>query len=150
MKCSKIKLVSPYMDGELGAEKVKRFEAHIAGCPECGRRLEGFRALRDGFSRAEKRQAPYGFPTRVTARAKAENRRKLPWLFPVITRFAEAAVVLVMITVGIAAGKFLMGGLLGQKTGNIASAFSLDVFDPAPPDSLGGVYIAMTEAHHEK
>jgi hypothetical protein len=33
---------------------------------------------------------------------------------------------------------------------NLVSSFSLDVFDPAPPDSVGGVYLAMMEARHEK
>ena len=69
MKCSKIKLISPYIDGELGKVEQESFETHLPVCPECSRRLEGFRLMREGFSRAEKHRAPYGFSTREIGRA---------------------------------------------------------------------------------
>jgi anti-sigma factor RsiW len=150
MKCRTIKLVSPYLDGELKEKEKALFEAHLALCPECTRRLEGFRALQKGFGQAGKYRAPYGFSSRVMARVAAEERLKWSCLFPAFTRFAEVAVVLAMITIGIAAGRSLMGGIMGQKMNNLVSSFSLDVFDPAPPDSVGGVYLAMMEARHEK
>jgi hypothetical protein len=35
-------------------------------------------------------------------------------------------------------------------TATITSSFSLDVFDAAPPGSLGNAYLAMTEVENEK
>ncbi len=106
--------------------------------------------MHDGFLRAEKHQAPYGFSSRVMAGAMSRDQRKWGWLLPAFTRFAEAAVVLVMITAGIVVGGFLMNAVMGRQMTSVASSFSLDVFDPAPPDSMGGVYLAMTEARYEK
>ncbi|HET7318469.1 MAG TPA: hypothetical protein VFK23_04960, partial [Nitrospirota bacterium] len=65
-------------------------------------------------------------------------------------KFAEAAVLLFVIFIGIAAGSFIMKGLPSQNATSLASSMSLDLFDAAPPGSLGGAYLAMTEANHEK
>jgi hypothetical protein len=37
-----------------------------------------------------------------------------------------------------------------SKTKETPVSLSLDIFAPAPPDSVGGVYLAMTEAENEK
>jgi hypothetical protein len=83
------------------------------------------------------------------AQAAAREKKRSPWFFPMATRFAEVAIVLVMISVGILAGRFVMNSVMNQRMGNIASAFSLDLFESAPSDSVGGAYLAMTEAVHE-
>jgi hypothetical protein len=55
----------------------------------------------------------------------------------------------IVIIVGIAAGK-VMTNSSSSTTTNIASSLSLDLFDAAPPGSLGGAYLAMTEVRNEK
>lgn len=149
MGCSKIKLVSPYIDGELSGKERALFELHAPGCPECIGKLAEFKALHDGFAHAEKLRAPFGFSTRVMAALRQEEQRKAPRFVPWLTGFAEAAVVALMIFTGLIAGRFLTtNGLQGAQTAGMPSS-AFEIFEPAPPDSLGGVYLAMTEAHHE-
>lgn len=150
MRCSKTKLTSPYIDNELSEKDRRLFEAHMAACPECSAKIQAFEKTRGLFLHAERYPAPYGFTTRVMARAAAQKKTKWSRFFPVVARLAEVAVVLVMISVGVLAGRFVMNSVMNQRMGNIASALSLDVFEPAPPDSVGGAYLAMTEAGHEK
>jgi len=149
MGCSKIKLVSPYIDGELSGKERALFELHAPGCPECIGKLAEFKALHDGFAHAEKLRAPFGFSTRVMAALRQEEQRKAPRFVPWLTGFAEAAVVVLMVVLGIAAGGFIInnGASVNLAMGTPSSTF--EIFEPAPPDSLGGVYLAMTEAHHE-
>lgn len=150
MRCSKTKLASPYIDGELSEKDRRLFEEHMPACPECASRVEAYQKTRGLFSHVERYQAPYGFATRVMVQTAAREKNKVWRLFPAMVKFAEVAVVLVMISVGVLAGRFVMNSMMNQRMGNIASAFSLDLFEPAPPDSVGGAYLAMTEANHEK
>ena len=62
----------------------------------------------------------------------------------------EAAALVLVIAIGAAAGTFITKGLIAQQAANLASSMSLDLFDATPPGSLGGAYLAMTEADHEK
>ena len=149
MKCRKTKLISACIDGELEGEEKTLFEAHLRGCLECSRRIEGIRATRTLFTNAERYKAPYGFSARVMAKV-AEGETKRFSLFPLWTKFAEVVVVLVVITVGVISGGFLMNSMMGQRTANIASSFSLEIFEPTPPGSLGGAYLALMETKNEK
>jgi hypothetical protein len=54
-----------------------------------------------------------------------------------------------LIVVGIILGSFLSKPFAPER-GNVVASLSLDVFEPVPPDSVGGVYLAMTEAKNEK
>ena len=67
-----------------------------------------------------------------------------------VTRSAEVLVLLVIIFTGIISGTFLSDRLMAEKKTLIRSSFFLDIFEPTPPDSLGGVYLAMTEVKNEK
>lgn len=149
MKCSKTKLVSPYIDGELDEENKASFEAHAHGCPACSARLAAYRDVKNLFAGSVRHAAPYGFSTRVTALV-AEQEPGRGTAFPLLVRLAQAVIILLVMTVGVLSGGFLAGGVQGQRMANVASSLSLDVFEPAPPDSLGGVYLAMTETNHEK
>ncbi len=150
MSCPKSILISAYLDEELQASDRAALEAHLQGCAECGAALEDMRSLRAAFANAERHQAPYGFATRVMARAAELEKKKTPWHVPLIMRFAEAAVLLVVITVGILAGRVMTKGSLATNTPTVASSLSLDVFDATPPGSMGGAYLVMTEAENEK
>ena len=150
MSCPRLTLVSAYMDNELQDADKTAFEVHLRGCVQCSTALLEMKSLRSAFAQAERHQAPPGFAARVMARAAELDRKNSPWIVPLSVRFAEAAFLLVVITVGILAGTIMMTGSTATKSADIASTFFLDVFDPAPPGSLGGAYLAMTEVRNEK
>jgi anti-sigma factor RsiW len=150
MSCPKTKTISAYLDKELGRDEMTEFEAHVQGCNICWQALEEMRSLHAVFAQAERHSAPYGFATRVIARTADLEKKKAPWFVPVFIRFAEAAFLLVVITVGILAGRVLTNSSSVANTTNIASSLSLDVFEATPPGSLGGAYLAMTEVGNEK
>jgi anti-sigma factor RsiW len=150
MSCPKTKLISAYLDQEVGLSEKNVFEAHVQGCSSCSHTLEEMRSLRAAFAKSERHPAPYGFATRVIARTAELERKRSPWSVPLFIRFAEAAVLLIVITVGILAGKVMTTSSSATNTTNIASSLSLDLFDATPPGSLGGAYLAMTEVENEK
>lgn len=158
MRCPQSIQIASYLDEELNGHDKASMEAHLAGCAACAISLERTRALRAAFSATERHQAPVGFSARVIARTAALKPpatdwrvgRLWDWLTPLPVRFAEAAVLLLVISVGILAGRIMTVGSPSPKTAIVASAFSLDLFDATPPGSLGGAYLAMTEARHEK
>ena len=100
------------------------------------------------FAHGEKFKAPYGFSTRVIANITSEKAKGFSWI-PLFTRFAEVIVLLVIIFTGIISGSFLSDRLMAEKKTLIRSSFSLDIFEPTPPDSLGGAYLAMAEVKNE-
>ncbi len=144
-------MVSPHVDGELTVGEKVQFESHAKGCPECSARLEAFQGMHAAFAGADREKAPAWFSARVRARV-ADMKPQRTAAFPLLVRFAEIAVVLLMITVGVISGGLLVSSAPGPgpSMGDFASSFSLEVFDPAPPDSVGGVYLAMTEAKNAK
>lgn len=150
MSCPQKERISAYVDNELGLGEKAAFEAHAHGCDRCSRSLAELRSLRSAFSNAERHEAPYGFAARVMARTAERENKKAPWHVPLFVRFAEAAVLLLVITVGIVTGKVMTNSSSAALTTNIASSFSLDLFDATPPGSLGGAYLAMMEAGNEK
>ncbi len=160
MKCLQSETISAYLDGELDDKKRSAAEIHFKSCAHCAGALEEMRSLRTAFSNAEQYPAPRGFSSRVMARTaalKSPSPYPLPagerirgMRAPAFLKFAEAAVLIVVITVGVMTGKVMVNGSSNLKTTNMSSSFSLDVFDAAPPDSLGGAYLAMTEVAHEK
>ncbi len=150
MSCPKSIQISAYLDKELqGADKAS-LEIHVQGCARCRAALEEMGALHVAFSTIESHQAPFGFSTRVLARTAGLEIKKAPWFVPFFIRFAEAAVLLMVITVGILAGRVITNSTVAAQTTNIASSLSLDLFDATPPGSLGNAYLAMTEVSHEK
>jgi len=150
MSCPKTRLISAYLDAELPGSGKAALENHLQGCAQCGAALTEMRSLRAAFANTEHHQAPYGFAARVMARTADLNKKKSPWLVPIFTGFAEAVVLLLVITIGIFAGRVMTSSFPAAPTTNIASSLSLDLFDATPPGSLGGAYLAMTEVRNEK
>lgn len=150
MKCPKTEHISAYLDNALAEKERTSIEAHLRDCARCAGALAEMQSLRQTFSTAERFNAPHGFSTRVLARTAELDRKKAPWFIPVFARFAEAAVLVLVIVIGIATGTFITKGFPSQGATNLASSMSLDLFDAAPPGSLGNAYLAMTEANHEK
>ncbi|MEW6117676.1 MAG: zf-HC2 domain-containing protein [Nitrospirota bacterium] len=148
MSCSKRPLLSQYIDSALSPEEKHTFEAHMNACPECGRALGELEALRRLFAASDRYKAPPGFSTWVMANIGADTAAR-PAGFPLFVKFAEGMVVLAMVIIGVLSGSLLIS-TLQPKAGNGSALFSLELFEAAPPDSVGGAYLAMTETRHEK
>lgn len=150
MKCSKAhKLISPYLDGELTERDMKTLEDHMMFCDKCRKEYEEGKELHNLFANADKFKAPYGFHTRVMANISSGKIRESSTI-PFFARLAEAVVVIVVIALGVLSGSVLIKDYMPDKARDVMASLSLDVFDPAPPDSLGGAYLAMTEVKNEK
>jgi len=150
MNCSKAhKVISPYIDGELPEQDMKALEDHIKVCSNCRAAFEEGKELHNLFTYTEEFKAPYGFNTRVITNITSEKIRGFS-RFPVFVRLAEAAVIIVVIALGALTGSLAIKGNAPDKARDIMASLSLDVFNSAPPESLGGVYLAMTEAGNEK
>jgi len=150
MRCKRARdLISPYIDGELSERERVSFESHMKDCVNCRAEFEETLHLHNLLTGAERFSAPYGFSTRVLANQETKTPRKV-LLVPLFARFTGVVAVLIIIGIGIVSGRFLGRGFSFQKSGNIAASFSLDIFNATPPDSVGGVYLAMTEAKNEK
>ncbi len=150
MKCSKAqKLISPYIDGELAASKKQEFEDHMRVCEKCRIEMEEMLGLRQLFVNAEKFDAPHGFNAKVMANVNIAGTWKLRGI-SIPLSLAEVGVVLILLAIGIIAGSSLTKGFLPQRMGNELASLHLEVFDAAPPGTLGGAYLAMTGERNEK
>ena len=149
MRCLKRKLVSPYIDLELSARERDLLDSHINECRECAGELKRLEKIHELFADAETFKAPHGFSTRVLANIIEKETKRFGGFVQILAKSAEGFAVLVLIFVGIILGSFLSKTLASEK-GNVVASLSLDIFAPAPPDSIGGVYLAMTEAKNEE
>ena len=149
MRCSKTKLISPYIDGELKTRERDLLESHINECHECAGELEELQKIHEQFASAETFKAPHGFSTRVLANIREKETKRFAGFVHILAKSAGGFAVLVLIFVGIILGSFLSKTLVSEK-GNVVTFLALEIFAPAPPDSVGGVYLAMTEAKNEK
>ncbi|MEW6108038.1 MAG: zf-HC2 domain-containing protein [Nitrospirota bacterium] len=150
MRCSKAhKLISPYIDGELPEREVSELEGHMKVCDKCRAEFEEGNDLHNLFANMAVFKAPYGFHKRLMANISSGKTREISGI-PVFVRFAEAFVIIAIIVIGVVSGSFLIQGFIPDKTKEVMASLSLDVFDSAPPDSLGGVYLAMTEERNEE
>lgn len=155
MKCSQIKLrISRHVDQDLNPDEKEAFELHIGECPGCQGAVEGQLAVHHLLASAERFEAPYGLATRVMARIE-ENKKRAPfWGFftlqPTLLRAAEVAFALVVIFIGMVSGNLLVSGGTPKRPLTVQESFSLDLFQATPPDSLGGVYVKLTEAADER
>ena len=148
MNCAKAhRLISPGLDGELVAAEQKELAAHLQFCRSCQAAEAEMRGQRQLFAGLPRLAAPVGFRARVMATLEPTPGRGLWWL-RIMTGFAEVVMLGAIIFTGIVSGGFLADRLNQGKT--VAASLALDLFDPAPPDSLGGVYLAMTEVADEK
>lgn len=146
MRCSKSrKYLSPYIDGELKADEIARIKSHISMCDRCSREFSELERLHSLFGQTACFSAPQGFHAKVMERLNCQSVKRFS-LFPVFTRFAEAAAVIVAITAGIMTGGLLINGFIPHHRGEqVAASFPLETFEALPPDSLGKAYLAVTE-----
>ena len=155
MKCTHVrKMISQYVDDELGPDEKKDFDAHIQSCASCREKLEETRALHLLFASAQRFPAPYGFATRVLANLEEKEGSRLRSLLsirPFFLRAAQVAFALVVMTIGIISGNLLLAeraNPIGQTA--VQETFSLDLFQATSPDSIGGIYNTLMRPSHER
>ncbi|MBZ0157942.1 MAG: zf-HC2 domain-containing protein [Alphaproteobacteria bacterium] len=152
MRCKKAhRLLSPYLDAELPAGERHALETHLRECGACWKEYAELREVKELFSSAERYPAPFGMAARVAARARAsaetsgkKTERGIPWGTLLLPRLAGGLVALAIIGAGILSGSILAHSLPPLNAKGIAFSLSLDFFEAAPPESLGGAYLAMT------
>ena len=156
MNCRRIrKMISPYIDDELSPGRRATVAMHLLGCEECRKEMEETRALHELFASAERSPAPYGFATRVAAQLQGQEAREGLWArlsaHAVVVRCIEVAFACAVLIIGIMSGSRLVsqeGPARGSA--DIRTTFSLDVFEPTPPDSIGGAYVRMMGVGDER
>jgi len=154
MKCrSARKMISALIDGELKPAEKESLTRHIQDCGDCMELYEKMLAVHDLFATAGQHTAPQKFSGKVMAKLEAELEygRIFPVRIPLFLKLAEIGFAIVVVIVGIVSGNILMmNGHSPERPPGIESSFSLDAFDPAPPDSLGGAYINFTGVRNER
>src|SRR5271157_614687 len=157
MKCSQItKMISRYVDDDLGPEEKRLFELHIQDCSGCRHELEEVRAVHELFASAERFPAPYGFTTRVMANLEAKEPSWLWQLFtlrPFFLRAVEVAFALIIMIIGVFSGNLLVADRTSGRQAvqaTVQESFSLDLFQATPPDSVGGAYVRLMGAGDER
>jgi anti-sigma factor RsiW len=143
-----VRLISPYLDGECSKDEKMLFEAHVKNCRVCAGKLDETRTMRAAFGQAMRYRAPSGFYARVLDKVQSNAQARLSFAL-LLTRFAAAVVVLIVIGLGVLTGKFLGSVDRTDKAAEAAAYLSLDIFNATPHNSPGGAYLAMTEKKHE-
>jgi anti-sigma factor RsiW len=143
-------MISPFIDEALEPSDRDVFIHHIQECSECRAHYEEIRDVHALLAGAERYRASAGFLSRVMASVKAEQDAGMQaftsFKMPLFLKFAEAAFAVVIAIIGIISGNILMtNGYTTERPPVIEESLSLDVFDPLPPDSIGGAYIVITE-----
>lgn len=151
MRCSRIrKMISGYVDDELKPEDRRAVVLHVEVCDACRKELEETRQVKQLFASAKRFEAPYAFAERVMARIGEAEERPLPRLRriftgqPLFVRAAQVAFALVVILVGLVSGNMLTASRPAEQQQAVQDTFSLDLFQAAPPGSIGGIYVSMT------
>jgi anti-sigma factor RsiW len=140
--------LSAYLDGELGDAARGRLAAHLETCARCRTRYAGLEHVHALFGSAERYEAPPTLSWRIAGalRSGEAPRRRFPAPFRVA---AQVVAFTAAVVVGVASGSFLAAGSSAERPARHAAPLSLDVFAAAPPDSPGGVYLALMETGHE-
>jgi len=147
-------MISRYVDDGLIPDEKTDISAHLRNCAPCRERLAETQALRRMFASVRKFPAPYGFAARVLANLEEKEclpERRFGIIRPLFLRTAQVAVVLAVMVLGLFSGNLL----LEERTTpllqtSVQETFSLDLFEPTPPDSIGGIYVTLMRANHEK
>ncbi|GAB4337733.1 MAG: hypothetical protein Kow0010_25940 [Dehalococcoidia bacterium] len=144
-------MVDAYADGELDADDVRRFEAHLGGCHACRAQVDAARAIRSFLADAPVESAPRSF--RVTpAMLQAEGRAPAHAAGGARGAFAFMRASQALAGVAVLAFAFLVVvDLSGSTTGddddgNAGAAMQTADRMSAPDDAMGASPAAETEA----
>jgi len=132
MTCSETRdLLSAWLDQALDAHEREQVEAHLAGCPECRRELEGLRSTVTVLSRVEHPRAPVGFVDKVMGEVYPA-----PWYRKLGRRVFQPLSVKLPLEAGAMVVIAILGVYLLQGTPEMKDAARPDVPAMAPrPDS---------------
>jgi anti-sigma factor RsiW len=153
MKCkSASRLISQYIDDELGQDEKEAFLLHIEGCLSCKERLDELRSVHQMFASGERFSAPYGFATRVLATIQEEKSARAHSVFMrFLLRGAEVAFALVIMSIGVISGSQMAAHRSpATEQATVQETFSLDLFQANPPGSIGALYASMMEGGDER
>ena len=132
MTCSETRdLLSAWLDQALDPHEREQVEAHLAGCPECRRELEGLRSTVTVLSRVEHPRAPVGFVDKVMGEVYPA-----PWYRKLGRRVFQPLSVKLPLEAGAMVVIAILGVYLLQGTPEMKDAARPDVPAVAPrPDS---------------
>lgn len=167
MRCRKIiSCLNAYADDELAEKKRLSVKVHLAGCEACRKRLENIRGLEAALNDTlHVPSVPHGFAVEVLEAARKRStsgltpQRTYPftilnplrWIanFSAPMRVAAGVTVLLAVVLGWSLdGEWMTGKALhAERNENL---YGVEWFDPAPPDSIGSIYIAMTTPIYEQ
>lgn len=111
MKCKKAtKMISAYLDGELSESSQNELRRHLRKCRDCREELDELRQLSDYLDAVPGTEFRVSFAHEV--REKAEQEKATSKIVPFgllddLSRFSQAAAVLVAIGVGLVLGAFM-------------------------------------------
>jgi len=132
MTCDETReLLSALLDEALDAGERARVEAHLVGCPDCRREVDGLRATTGLLARVERARAPVGFVDRVMT-----QMRPVPWyrrlgralFFPLSVKLPLEAGAMVVVAV--------LGVYLVQTTPELKDAARHDAPSASSPPSI--------------
>ena len=147
-----------YVYGELGQAEASALEAHLSGCPDCARELEGMRGVRRTFAQLAPEPAPSaGLESLLAYAAQSAERAKTPevkprrfssWLAPLGGLLALGLVVVIAdrsqrMEAAPAAGAIAPTRKEEAKT---AAQFGSNVADLAPAPAASPPPLAQAEA----
>ena len=149
MRCQKAHgLMSASLDGELSTREQDFLAAHLKRCAVCGNKFHTFQGMHRALLQAERFTAPPGLSRQVMARLDAVTPQ--PFFAPLWPHLAEAMVVFVIIGIGVVFGNLFSNSLGLDNHDKGMASLSLEIFDAAPRESVGGAYLAMLEVGHGK
>ena len=167
MKCGKIiSYLNAYADGELPEKQRLSVKEHLADCEACQKRFEDIRRL-DGLLNGALLVPPVpdGFASRVMMEARRKRRPEatlqrplqpivwnpLRWIAELSApmRIAACVTMLLAFVIGLSmdGGRLTRGGRNSEPGKNL---YGFEWFEPAPPGSIGSIYIAMTTQAYEE
>jgi len=166
MRCKKIiSYLNAYVDGELPKRMRCIVESHLMACESCRGRVEDIRRMDELFQGTlPVPPVPDGLAARIMAEARrrqtacAPKRSLAPlewspfrWIAELSTpmRLAACVTVLLAFVVGLS----LDGRDVTRRNVLIEQGkdlYGLEWFAPAPPGSIGSIYIAMAYQPYEK
>lgn len=133
-------MVDAYIDGELTAIESSAFEAALAGCPDCRRRLEEARALGNLLRELPPEPAPDLLRARVERELRAIARRpaeRMRWM-------AMAASLVAAVSIGWIGGTFTGRPGAGAGDGELVATYMRVASSDHPVD------VASTDRHTVK
>ena len=154
MKCKRVqKLISGYLDDELHTDEREAVESHVRDCRICAERLRESQGVNKIFGAVPKYAAPAYFAAKVMANLEKDGRKSSWFDFfsgvPAYLKMVEIALAVIVVTIGAVSGNLVTLGEGHWRPAEIRSYYSLDVFDPAPPGSIGAAFMSVMGGDHE-